>query len=108
MHSSTISGCTSESPTGDALREQERERHRAADRAPVAPVEQRVDHAELVAHLGAAEHGDERARDGVVEQPREHLDLAVAAAGPPACGRTRGGPTIDACARCDAPNASFT
>ena len=27
---------------------------------------------------------------------------------PPACGITGGGPTIDAWARCDAPNASFT
>src|SRR5436190_15113885 len=27
---------------------------------------------------------------------------------PAACGRTRGGPTIEACARCDAPNASLT
>ena len=40
---------------------EERERHRAADEDRVAPVEQRVDDAELVAHLGAAEHGDERA-----------------------------------------------
>ena len=107
MHSSTISGCTSESPTRDALREQERERHRAADEHRVAPVEQRVDHAELVAHLGAAEHRHERARHVVGEQPRQHLDLAGSSR-PPACGRTGGGPTIDACARCDAPNASFT
>ena len=61
----------------DALREQERERHRSADQHLVAPVEQRIDHAELVAHLGAAEHGDERARHVVGEQPRQHLDLAV-------------------------------
>ena len=39
-----------------ALREQERERHRPADEHRVAAVEQRLDHAELVAHLGAAEH----------------------------------------------------
>ena len=68
---------TSESPTRDALREQERERHRPADEHRVAAVEQRVDHAELVAHLGAAEHRDERVASASCEQPRQHLDLAV-------------------------------
>ena len=99
---------TSESPTACALREQERERHRAADEHRVAAVEQRVDHAELVADLRAAEHRDERLRRRRASRPREHLDLAERAAARRRCGRTRGGPTIDACARCDAPNASFT
>ena len=35
----------------------------------------RADHAELVAHLGAAEHADERV-PGRLEQAAEHLDLA--------------------------------
>ena len=74
-HSSTISGCTSESPTLYPCASEERERHRAADEHGVAAVEQRVDHAELVADLRAAEHRDERA-SGAVEQTRQHLDLA--------------------------------
>ena len=58
-----------------ALRDEERERHRAADEELVAAFEQRVDHAELVAHLHAAEHHDERLLRRV-EQRAQHLDLA--------------------------------
>ena len=90
-----------------APRDLERERHRAADQDRVAPVEERLDHAELVADLGAAEHREERTRR-VPEQAREHLDLALQQDGRPRTAASRGGPTIDACARCDAPNASFT
>jgi hypothetical protein len=52
------------------------ERHRSADQQGVDPVEQRVDHGELVAHLGPAEDGDVGA-GGVVQEPAEHLDLAL-------------------------------
>ena len=48
-----------DAPTASDL---EGERHRAADEDRVAAVEQRLDHAELVADLRAAEHGDERPR----------------------------------------------
>ena len=99
---------TSESPTPMPCASEERERHRAADEDRVAAVEQRVDHAELVAHLGAAEHRHERPGRGVVPAAARAPRPRGTAAGPPARGRIGGGPTIDACARCDAPNASFT
>jgi hypothetical protein len=59
----------------EALRAQERERHRTADQQRVDAAEQRVDHAELVAHLDAAEHGNERPRR-VVHHAAQCLDLA--------------------------------
>ena len=90
-----------------ALRGEERERHRAADEDRLALVEQRADDAELVADLGAAEHADERLLRVVRAAPRAPRPRGTAA-GRPALGRIGGGPTIDACARCDAPNASFT
>ncbi len=90
-----------------ALGHEERERHRATHEHRVAPVEQRVDDAELVAHLGAAEHRDERSV-GESEHRREHLDLA----GEQTAGSGRQHSAADrrceAWARCDAPNASFT
>ena len=90
-----------------ALGDDERERHRAADEQRVAALEQRVDDAELVAHLRAAEHRDERpvaARPSTARARRPR----PRASGRPRRGITRGGPTIDACARCAAPNASST
>ena len=57
-----------------ALRGQEGEDHPAADQDPVGLAEQRVDDAELVGDLRAAEHDRVRPRD-VVGQPRQHLDL---------------------------------
>ena len=48
-----------------ALREQEGEHHRPADQDRVAAPEERVDDAELVAHLRAAEDGHERVLAGV-------------------------------------------
>ena len=79
----------------------------AADEQRVDTLEQRLDHAELVADLGAAEHGDERPLR-VVAQAEQHLDLLAASSRPIADGSVRGGPTIEAWARCDAPNASLT
>ena len=73
-HVSTWSGSNSESPIGVALGGEEREAHRPADGEGVDDVEQRLDDAELVADLGAAEHGDERPLR-VVAQPEQHLDL---------------------------------
>ena len=50
-----------------ALGRDEREGHRAADEDLVTVVEQCGDHADLVAHLRAAEHADERVL-GCVEE----------------------------------------
>ena len=55
-------------------RGEEREAHRAADDERVDDPEERVDDSELVAHLGAAEHRDERP-SRVVTHAEEHLDL---------------------------------
>ena len=75
---------------GEPSREEERERHRAADEHRVAAVEQRVDHAELVADLGAAEHRDERPVR-LVEQPRRApRPRGAAAARPRSAGRAAG------------------
>src|SRR5207253_775359 len=49
--------------------------HRATDDDGVAVLQELVDDAELVAYLDAAEHADERPLR-IVEQLREHLDLA--------------------------------
>ena len=43
-----------------ALRLEEREAHRAADEDPVGAGQERLEHADLVGHLGAADDGDER------------------------------------------------
>ncbi len=59
-----------------ALRAEEREAHRAADQHAVGELEEAVDHADLVGHLRAAEHRDERARR-VLEDLAERLDLAL-------------------------------
>ena len=63
-------------------------------------------HAELVGHLRATGDGHERP-GGIVAEAQEHLDLL----GQQAAGGRRqelGGPTIEACERCDAPKASLT
>jgi hypothetical protein len=39
---------------------EERKAHRAADQHGVGPVQERLEHADLVRHLGAADHGHER------------------------------------------------
>ena len=59
-----------------ALGGEEREAHRPADGEGVDDVEQRLDDAELVADLGAPEHGDERPLR-VRAQLQQHLDLAL-------------------------------
>ena len=56
-------------------RPQEREAHPAAHDQRVDPRQQRVEHAELVAHLGPTEHGDERAPRRL-QQAAQHLHLA--------------------------------
>ena len=73
----------------------------------VGHLEQRLDHAELVAHLGPAEDHHERAAR-VGAQRQQHLDLAGQQPTGRADGRNCGGPTIEAWARCDAPKASLT
>ena len=59
-----------------ALRGEEREAHRAADDERVDDLQQRLDDAELVGDLRAAEHGDERALR-VVAQAEEDVDLLL-------------------------------
>ncbi len=59
---------------GMTLRREEREAHASTDHERIDGVEQRVDHAELVGHLRAAEHGDEGA-SRVLAQTEQHVDL---------------------------------
>jgi hypothetical protein len=54
----------------------ERKAHGAADEDGLGAVEERVEDADLVGHLRAADHGDERAL-GLLEDPLERLDLAL-------------------------------
>src|SRR5919198_706424 len=58
------------------LHGQEREGHRAADEDRVRPLEERLQHADLVRHLRAADDGHERA-GRILEDPGERLDLAL-------------------------------
>ena len=71
---STWSSSSRLSPICMPLGLEEREAHAAADEDAVDLVEQGLDDAELVADLGAAEHGDERPLR-VVEEAAEDLDL---------------------------------
>ena len=72
--SSTPSSSTSEFAGLVALGAEEAEAHRAADQDRVGEVEEAVDDADLVGHLGAAEDDDERPRRVV-----EHRGQLVAA-----------------------------
>ena len=90
-----------------ALRPEEAEAHRAADQQRVGQVEEAVDQPDLVAHLGAAEHHDQRAARGS-RRSRVRVVTSRSSSGPAADGRSSVTPTVDACARWAAPNASFT
>ena len=59
-----------------ALHGQEREGHGAADEQRVGDLEEAVDHADLVGHLGPAQHRDEGTA-GRLEQALESVDLAL-------------------------------
>ena len=59
-----------------ALGEEEREAHRAADQHDVGPVQERVEHPELVGDLRAADDGDQGA-GGVAQDAAQRLDLAL-------------------------------
>ncbi len=61
----------------------------------------------LSRHLRAAEDGDERARWRRSRRP-SRTSTSLASSRPAADGSGCGGPTIEAWARCDAPNASLT
>ena len=61
---STPSSSHSESPTSWPWAREEREAHRAADQDRVGALEERVDDADLVGHLRAADDRDERALPG--------------------------------------------
>ena len=65
-----------------ALCGEEGEAHPAADQELVGHIEERLDDAELVAHLGTAQHSDEGPL-GIVAQAEQNLDLALQQA---ACG----------------------
>ena len=71
-----------------ALRGEEREGHRATDEDRLALVEQRVDHAELVADLRAAEDGDERLLRRRRAAPRAPRPRGTSSR-PPALGQDR-------------------
>ncbi len=59
-----------------ALRGEERERHGAPDEERVHPVDERVDHTQLVGDLGATEHGNVRPLR-VLPEPAENADLPL-------------------------------
>ncbi len=89
-HSSTWSGSNSDVADRVAPCRQEGEAHAAADRQPVDDVEQRVDDADLVAHLRPAQHGDERAASGPRGGRGAPRPRAAAAAPPPPAGSGAG------------------
>ena len=107
LQASTQSACMRESPTPWPWAMAKVNAHGPADDEGVDLVEQGLDDAQLVAHLGPAEDGHERA-GGVVEQAAEDLDLLGQEASGGARAGARGGPTTEACDRWDAPKASFT
>ena len=93
---------------GLAHRLEERVGHGAADEQRVHARHQVLDHLDLVRHLGAAQDGDERPLR-VLERLAEVAELLLhqqAGAGLPASACTSA--STEACARCAAPNASFT
>ena len=59
-----------------ALGLEEREAHRAADEHAVRGLQERVEHADLVRHLGAADHGHERPLR-ILEDALERAHLAL-------------------------------
>ena len=61
-------------PDRQAARLEERVGHRAADEERIHPRHEVLDDLELVGHLGAAEHGDERAIRAL-QNPAEILDF---------------------------------
>ncbi len=79
-----------------------------ADQDRVGDVEEPLDHADLVAHLRAAEdHDERRARDRSAAS--ESTVTSCSSRKPATAGRSRRAtPSVVACARCAAPNASFT
>ena len=74
--SASLSSSTSERPMLAALGLEEGVGHGAADQQLVDALEQVLEHADLVGHLGAADDGDEGALD-VAEQLAEELHLAL-------------------------------
>ena len=89
-----------------ALRDEERERHRAADRGAG-----RSGRAARRSRRACRSPSRRRARRRTGASARRasapSTSTSRASSRPAADGNTRGGPTIDACARCAAPNASF-
>jgi hypothetical protein len=88
-------------------RAQERERHAAADERARPPREQVLDQRDLVGDLGAAEHGDQRARGRLEDAPSASSSRSMSRAA--AAGwRWRVMASIEAWARCAAAKASLT
>ena len=85
---------------------EEREGHRAADEDRVGALQEGLEHADLVRHLGPADDRHERAR-GILEDAgeRAHLALEQQARGARQQVAT---PSVEACARCAEPKASLT
>ena len=71
-------------------------------------LEQALEHGDLVGDLGAAEDGDERPLGRRAAAPRGPRPRAAAESPRPSRGRSCAMPTVEACARCAVPKASFT
>ena len=104
---STWSSSTSESPTVRALRDEERERHRAADRATCRSA-RAARRSRRACRSPSRRRAPRRTAASARRATRPSTSTSRASSRPAADGITRGGPTIDACARCAAPNASST
>ena len=103
---SAMSCSASDLPTLDALGVQERVGHAAADDQRIDLADQIFEQVELGRDLGAADDGDRPAASGF-QRLLERLELGLhGAAG---IGRQQwASPSVEACARCAAENASLT
>ena len=91
-----------------ALRFEKRVGHRAADDERVHLAQQVLDDLDLVRHFRAAEDGHERSRR-LLDRLARDTGAPSPSGTPPRLCRSRGRcASTDACARCAAPNASFT
>ena len=107
LHVSTWSGSNSESPIGLPWAARN-VKHIAPPMTSASTISSSASMTPSLSLTLAPPSTATNGRFGLVAQAEQDLDLAAAAAGPIADGTTDGGPTIEAWARCDAPNASFT
>ena len=80
--------------------------HLAADEHAVRTAAEMLEDAELVLDLRAAGDEHERPLDLVEEPPRASSSRSISR--PAYAGSSCATPSVDACARCDDPNASLT